>query len=239
MPKPPSHPPRVEIISTVAQKRSALQRLGKRPDHEKVDVARCKLREVESDLSKKLHEIVLSPRPENRDRFEWRMRLAEREKECREEAEKQAGQYRALVLLDDMHEAYGRSLREAEERLVKVYETSFDKIAPSATELGDVEVVASLREALRKTGFERVDLSCRRLRVLPEKVLGSIRRVVLLNLSANQLQVSLRSPLSLCFLLFEKSHDCALGFIPRCLVAKSYHSEIHNQSGLVFGLVNE
>lgn len=192
VPKPSSPTHQSKVVAEVAQIRSTLQRLGQRPDREKVDAARLKLRAKESNLSKKLQKIVLSTRPEHVDRFEWRAQLREREKECREAAEKEMCVHRALVSLDEMHDKYEKLLRDAEERLVKLYEAALDGAEESLASMSDpVEVVDLLRKALAKGGFERVDLSGERLRVLPEKVFGSIRRVVLLNLSGNQLQVSL------------------------------------------------
>ncbi|KAK1319380.1 hypothetical protein QJS10_CPB04g01490 [Acorus calamus] len=80
-----------DAVSEVARLRSLLQVLGDRPDHEAVDAARAKIEESEAELSRRLEEIVLSQRPE-----------AERE-------------------LEGMHAEYEELLRQAEERLVKIY----------------------------------------------------------------------------------------------------------------------
>ncbi|KAK9278169.1 hypothetical protein L1049_027729 [Liquidambar formosana] len=184
-------------ISDVAQTRSVLETLGDRPDHETVDTAKAKIAEIEGNLSKQLEEIVLSPRPVEVDRFEWRAHLSEREKECRQAAEKEKQVYKMIVQLDEMHEAYEKLLKDAEVKLVKVYDSASvaaerdDRVQgeggfPVKEEVNE-EVVGILQEA-SGTGLERVDLSGRRLRFLPE-AFGRIRGLLVLNLSSNQLEV--------------------------------------------------
>lgn len=180
-------------VTDVAQTRSVLKTLGDRPDHEAVDNARSKLAEVESALSKKLEEIVLSPRPSNIDRLEWRAHLAEKERECRQAAEREKSAHRAVISLDEMHEAYARMLREAEERLVKMYESSVvagendEECDLNVGEEMNEEVVGILQEGTGNGGLDRVDLSGRRLRILPE-AFGQILGLLVLNLSNNQLE---------------------------------------------------
>lgn len=181
-----------QAVSDVAQTRSVLQTLGPRPDHETVDNARAKVSEIETRLSKQLEEIVLSPRPEGVDRLQWRAHLAEKEKECRREAEKERCAYKTVVQLDEMHEAYEKLLQEAEERLLKIYgSTSADEENGSGQfpvkEEANEEVVGILQEATMR-GMERVELVGRQLRYLPE-AFGHLRGLVLLNLSNNQLEV--------------------------------------------------
>lgn len=180
-------------ISDVAQTRSVLQTLGERPDHEAVDKAKAKLAEIDARLSKELEDIVLSPRPASVERLQFRAHQAEREQACRQAALKEKQMYQAVVQLDEMHDAYEKLLKEAEERLVKVYESA-SALADDAEYLPvkeetNEEVVGILQEASGK-GLERVDLSGRRLRFLPE-AFGKIRSLVALNLSSNQLEVSL------------------------------------------------
>ncbi|KAH0996885.1 hypothetical protein GBA52_020749 [Prunus armeniaca] len=43
--------------------RSVLKTLGDRPDHEAVNISKARLAAVDSDLAKKLEELILSPRP--------------------------------------------------------------------------------------------------------------------------------------------------------------------------------
>ena len=175
-------------VSDVVQTRSVLQTLGPRPDHESVDMSRSKLAEIDSDLSKSLEELVLSPRPVEVERLEWRAHLADKEQQIRQQAEKEKSIYKSIFQLDEMHEAYGKLLKEAEERLVKIYEKA-GKVAGNSEEVEEVnvEVVGILEEAQGR-GLERVDLSGRKLRFLPE-AFGKISGLLLLNLSSNQLEV--------------------------------------------------
>lgn len=179
-------------IYDVAQTRSVLQTLGPRPDHESVDMAHHKLAETDSNLSKSLEELVLSPRPEGVDQAEWRANLADKEQQIRQQAEKEKSMYKSILQLDEMHEAYGKLVKQAEERLVKIYEKAGEVADDSEpVEETNPEVVGILEEAQGK-GLERVDLCGRKLRYLPE-AFGKIRGLLSLNLSGNQLEV--------CFLL--------------------------------------
>ncbi|OMO56252.1 hypothetical protein COLO4_35718 [Corchorus olitorius] len=177
-------------VSGVAQTRSVLRTLGPRPDHESVDLARSKLNEIEAALSKSLEELVLSSRPTDVDRLDWRAHLAEKEEEIRKEAEKEKAIYRSILQLDEMHEAYGKLLKEAEERLVKIYEKAGKLSENSEEEVVEElnEEVVGILEGAQGKGLERVDLSGKKLRYLPE-AFGKISGLVLLNLSSNQLQV--------------------------------------------------
>ncbi|KAF7806037.1 plant intracellular Ras-group-related LRR protein 9-like [Senna tora] len=178
-------------IADVAQTRSVLQLLGERPDHEAVDNAKAKLADIEALLSKQLEEIVLSPRPENIDILQWRAHQAEREKECRELAEKEKRVYKSMIQLEEMHVAYEKLLKDAEKRLVEIYDSAgegaedAEEDKPVQEEINE-EVVGILQEA-HGNGMERVDLSGRRLRLLPE-AFGRIPGLVVLDLSSNQLE---------------------------------------------------
>ncbi|KAG6635108.1 hypothetical protein I3843_11G020200 [Carya illinoinensis] len=182
-------------VSDVAQARSVLNTLGPRPDHEVVDNARARLADVEANLSKQLGEIVLSPRPSDVDRLHWRAHLSELENERRRSSEKEKQVYKAIVQLDDMHDAYEKLLKEAEERLEKIYksaEATEGEYSPKyeyipETEEPNEEVIGNL-EAGSGEGLERVDLSSRRLRFLPE-AFGRMRSLVVLDVSSNQLEV--------------------------------------------------
>ncbi|GFZ07846.1 plant intracellular ras group-related LRR 1 [Actinidia rufa] len=181
-------------VSEVYQARSVLKILGDRPDHEAVDTAKSNLAEIESKLSKQLEEIVLSPRPAEVERLEWRSHLAGKEKEIRDAAEKERQMYRAVISVDDMHEAYETTLKDAEAKLARIYEAvvagrGVEEEGGSQEEVVDEvseEVVGILQEASGK-GIERIDLSGRRLRLLPE-AFGRLRGLVVLNLSSNQLE---------------------------------------------------
>ncbi|MFQ6667406.1 hypothetical protein Gotur_033450 [Gossypium turneri] len=175
-------------IYDVAQTRSVLQTLGPRPDHESVDMAHHKLAEIDSNLSKSLEELVLSPRPEGVDQAEWRANLAGKEQQIRQQAEQEKSMYKSILQLDEMHEAYGKLVKQAEERLVKIYEKAGEGADDSEpVEETNPEVVGILEEAQGK-GLERVDLCGRKLRYLPE-AFGKISGLLSLNLSGNQLEV--------------------------------------------------
>ncbi|KAG6746070.1 hypothetical protein POTOM_050583 [Populus tomentosa] len=148
-------------VGDVAQTRSVLHTLGPRPDHETVDTAKLKLSELESNLSKQLEDLVLSPRPCEIDRD------------------------------------YEKLLKEAEDKLEKIYRKAERGVEQDKEEEGveveeevevevTEEVVGVLREGSSK-GIERVDLSNRRLRFLPEGF-GRVVGLKVLNLSNNQLQ---------------------------------------------------
>ncbi|KAK1258574.1 hypothetical protein QJS04_geneDACA014848 [Acorus gramineus] len=174
-----------DAVAEVVKLRSLLQVLGDRPDHESVDAAMRKIAESEAALSRRLEEIVLSPRPEGSDRMGWRTRQAEAERAAREEAERERGLYRAVVQLEGMHAEYEELLRQAEKRLVKIYGSA--EGAEETVEV-DEEVVEILREGSVTDCLERVELSGRQLRFLPE-AFGRLRGLVVMNLSNNQLTV--------------------------------------------------
>ncbi|OIS96129.1 PREDICTED: plant intracellular Ras-group-related LRR protein 9-like [Nicotiana attenuata] len=179
-------------VAEVAQTRSVLKTLGERPDHEIVDTAKMKLAEIEANLSKHHDdEVVLSPRSPDA-----------KEDESVKAAEKEREEYKALISLDELHEAYEKMLKEAEEKLQRIYEAAVagDNVAAAAAdeevtnekgfgvkEEVNEEVVGILQEALGK-GVEKIDLSGRMLRLLPE-AFGKIHSLIILNLSNNQLQV--------------------------------------------------
>ncbi|KAJ0971946.1 hypothetical protein J5N97_019905 [Dioscorea zingiberensis] len=176
-------------VSDVTHTRSILQTLGERPDHEAVDAARARVAEIEGDLSRQLEEIVRAPRPEGVDRVMWRAEQAEKEKECRAMAERERIAYKAVIQLDEMHEAYEKLLKDAEDRLVKMYGSAADTEEGFVKEDEQVneEVIGILQEGSAKC-LERVDLSSRQLRFLPE-AFGRLRGLVSLDVSKNQLEV--------------------------------------------------
>ncbi|XP_019437177.1 PREDICTED: plant intracellular Ras-group-related LRR protein 9-like [Lupinus angustifolius] len=177
-------------LGEVSQTRVVLDLLGPRPTHEDVDDSRAKIAEIEAQLSRQLEEIVLLPRPAEIDIHAWRAHQAEKEKECRELAEKDKHIYKAVVQLDGMHDGYEKLLRDAEKRLVKIYESAED-VEDGGGDGGDggdevdEEVVGILNEAYGK-GIERVNLSGRGLRFLPE-AFGRIPGLVVLDISSNVL----------------------------------------------------
>ncbi|CAL0327666.1 unnamed protein product [Lupinus luteus] len=175
-------------LDEVSQTRVVLDLLGPRPTHEDVDDSRAKIAEIEAQLSRQLEDIVLLPRPAEIDVQAWRAHQAEKEKEFREVAEKEKHVYKAVVQLDGMHDAYEKLLRDAEKRLVKIYESAEDVEDGGDGGDGDEvdeEVVGILNDADGK-GMERVNLSGRGLRFLPE-AFGRIPGLVVLDISSNQL----------------------------------------------------
>lgn len=186
-------------VVDVSHTRSILRTLGERPDHESVDTAKAKLAEIESNLANQLDEIALSDH------------VDQKEDAYRKAAEKERQLYKALISLDEMHEAYEKLLQDAEKRLEKIYATAADagkgastssastsseEPPPPAAKDVNEEVVAILKDALGKEGVEKIDLSQRRLPFLPE-AFGRLLTLVDLNLSTNQLEVSIYSSFAL------------------------------------------
>ncbi|KAG6524929.1 plant intracellular Ras-group-related LRR protein 3-like [Zingiber officinale] len=163
-------------VADVAQARAVLRTLGDRPDHEVVDAARARVASIDDELDRQLEEI------EGAEREEFR---------ARKEREKVA--LRAVIQLDEMHEAYGRLLREAEARLVKMYDAGRAEDNKEGSAMVQEEgkevnekVIAVLREGT-DMGSDRVDLSGQQLMYLPE-AFGKLRGLISLNLSDNLLE---------------------------------------------------
>ncbi|KAF0935885.1 hypothetical protein E2562_036523 [Oryza meyeriana var. granulata] len=161
-------------VADVSSARDALRLLGPRPDHELVDSARAfLLAHSQSDGN---------PPP------------AASAAEAKEE---EVAKSREVVRLDEAHESYGGLLREAEERLERVYRMAMKgRDTVDASHGGgeeddgvvDEEVVRVLREAEEGKVVERVLLADRQLRHLPEPF-GRIRGLLVLDVSRNQLKV--------------------------------------------------
>ncbi|CAK7332565.1 unnamed protein product [Dovyalis caffra] len=98
----------------------------------------------------------------------------------------QTEMYKAVLRLEEMHEEYARQLKEVEERIVGVYKDVVREM--ESGEQVDEEVVAVLREAETGGVVERVNLSERQLRLIPESV-GRLHGLLVLNLSHNLLEV--------------------------------------------------
>ncbi|XP_042441558.1 plant intracellular Ras-group-related LRR protein 3-like [Zingiber officinale] len=171
-------------IADVAQTRSVLRTIGDRPDHESVDTARVRVAEIDEDLARQIEEIEAAPSSEEGDLLLWR---AEQEKECRARAEREKVSLRAVIQLDEMHESYERLLREAEERLVKIYDAEdvSAMVQEEGKEVND-KVIAVLRQGSEKD-LGSVDLSGEQLKYLPE-AFGKLRGLISLNLSDNLLE---------------------------------------------------
>ncbi|KAB1994808.1 hypothetical protein ES319_D13G122700v1 [Gossypium barbadense] len=159
----------IHAVSVVSQTRSFLQNLGPRPDHESVNMARSKLAEIVSSVTKSVEELGLCPRPLEVDLLEWRAFLVSEELEVRKEADKEKPTHRLILQLDEMHEAYEKLLKEAEQRLVKIYENT-EKVGVNSQEVEEEvnEDVAMVLQETERRALERVELSERRIRVLPQ-----------------------------------------------------------------------
>ncbi|KAF8098863.1 hypothetical protein N665_0257s0073 [Sinapis alba] len=172
-----------QAITDVAETRSILRTLGPRPDHETVDKARFKLSEIEGMLSESFEDISLNE-------------SAEKDEKRRKEMDQEKTWCESVLKLDEVHGSYEKLLSEAEERLVRIYEFAEKKAAAEGEEgegsgvvaEGEVneEVVGILQKAMDNP-VERVDLSGRKLSLLPE-AFGRIQGLLVLNLSNNQLQ---------------------------------------------------
>ncbi|KAJ3675279.1 hypothetical protein LUZ60_004321 [Juncus effusus] len=181
-----------KAVSDVAQTRAALRTLGPRPDHEAIDKAKARMKEIEADLSHRLEVVVLDGGQQGR------AEQAEKEEEGKdwEAVEEEKLGLRAVIELDEKHEAYADLLKEAEERLNKIYRSAMEVsgAAQSGTEEKeegeteenevDQEVIALLEKGKI---LDRVDLSNRGLKNLPEAV-GKLKGLLYLNLSNNQLE---------------------------------------------------
>lgn len=181
-------------VAEVAKTRFVLQTLGERPDHESVDVARARTAEIDQMLTRSLEDILRASPPAHVEIEIWQQALTEKEKLCRTKAEREKVPYKAVIQLDEMHEAYEKLLKDAEEKLVRIYERhGLGKEEHHKEEDGreDVneEVIRILQEALKKS-VERVELSGRQLRFLPE-AFGRMKGLVSLDISNNQLEVLL------------------------------------------------
>ncbi|CAH8339472.1 unnamed protein product [Eruca vesicaria subsp. sativa] len=174
-----------KAITDVAQTRSILRTLGPRPDHENVDKARAKLSEIEGILSESFNDIAINETAGK----------GEEDKKRKGEMGKDKTWCESILKLDEVHDSYEKLLKEAEERLVRIYESvekdgevvvgDGDEESVVAVEVNE-EVVRILKHALDNT-VERVDLSGRKLRLIPEEF-GRIQGLLVLDLSNNQLQ---------------------------------------------------
>ncbi|XP_074284208.1 plant intracellular Ras-group-related LRR protein 9-like [Silene latifolia] len=104
--------------------------------------------------------------------------------------DKERTMYKAIIQIDETHEAYEKLLRAAEEKLMRIYDSAVVAAAKGGAEgeneADDVneDVVKVLKE---QDQIERVDLCGKKLRILPE-AFGRLKHVLVLDLSSNQLQ---------------------------------------------------
>ncbi|XP_020245855.1 LOW QUALITY PROTEIN: plant intracellular Ras-group-related LRR protein 3-like [Asparagus officinalis] len=189
-------------VSEVARTRSVLQTLGDRPDHEAVDIAGLAWPRSTTRLYRRTWgDSNRSQRPSGVDVVSWRTTLGDRERECKAKAEKVKTPVRAVIELEEMHEAYRGLLREAEEKLMRIYDAprplsarGYDLLPhEEATrrwwwrnQEANEEAIAILTQASAQA-VDRVGLAGRRLRFLPE-AFGRTKGLVSLDLSDNLLQ---------------------------------------------------
>lgn len=166
-------------ISDVAETRSILRTLGPRPDHETVDKARAKLSDIVASLSESFEDIALNE-------------AAAKDEKKRQEMDQEKTWCESILKLDEVHASYEKLLKEAEERLVRIYEHAEKNAAADEESVAEVEVneeVVGILQHASANPVDRVDLSGRKLRLLPE-AFGRIQGLLLLNLSDNKLEVS-------------------------------------------------
>ncbi|KAF2293271.1 hypothetical protein GH714_040643 [Hevea brasiliensis] len=172
-------------ISDVVQTRSVLQTLGPRPDHETVDTARLKLSEIESNLSKQLEEIVLSPRPLksiglNGARTWWTRNIS-----VDKQPRKRRICTRRYCNWREMHVSYEKLLKAADQRLVIP-----DSIA-GLENLEELNLTSNLLEALPDSigllhNLKILDASSNKLESLPDSI-SYCRSLLELDVSFNRL----------------------------------------------------
>ncbi|KAI3433138.1 uncharacterized protein J3R85_007355 [Psidium guajava] len=129
---------------------------------------------------------ALGPRPDPSAVAAARAKIAQLEAGdgAAEANRSEIGIYKAVVRLEEMHEEYEKQLRGAEEKLAEVY----GRVVEEEAGLVDEEVVRVLREVEENRAVERVVLSGRQLRFVPE-ALGKISGLLVLDLSHNLLEV--------------------------------------------------
>ncbi|KAL1216148.1 Plant intracellular Ras-group-related LRR protein 3 [Cardamine amara subsp. amara] len=102
-----------------------------------------------------------------------------------DDAAKEVQVYATVVKLEEVHEGYEKKLRELEEELGKVYASAVESLN-GGDEVNE-EVVAVLKEVEDGGVVERIDLSDRQLKLLPDAIV-KIVGLVSLNLSRNDLK---------------------------------------------------
>ncbi|KAJ1279768.1 hypothetical protein BS78_04G180700 [Paspalum vaginatum] len=142
---------------------------------------------------------LLGPRPDHEQVDASRALLLGAAADGDDDEEKLAAS-REVVRLEEEHDSYGALLRDAEDKLERVYRMAMHgrDIQEAGGGKGnkeeegsgavDEEVVRVLKEAGEDKVVERVNLADRQLRLLPEPV-GRIRGLLVLDVSHNQLKV--------------------------------------------------
>uniref|UniRef100_A0ACD5ZIZ0 Uncharacterized protein n=1 Tax=Avena sativa TaxID=4498 RepID=A0ACD5ZIZ0_AVESA len=161
----------MRAVADINCAREAIRQLDTRPDHELVHSGRAFLR----SLSDSPRDPVESGR----------------------EVDEKAAEIWEVVRLDEEHEAYEVLLREAEEKLERVYRMAMQgrgvvegggrRRKDEGSGAVDDEVVRVLRAVEEGKAVERVILADRQLHHLPDHF-GRIRGLLVLDVSRNQLQ---------------------------------------------------
>ncbi|XP_057787891.1 plant intracellular Ras-group-related LRR protein 3-like [Salvia miltiorrhiza] len=174
-----------DAVNDVAESRSVLEALGPRPDHETVDLARSRMSEIDAyETAGESGEVMKDY------------------KACK-----------AVIELDEMHESYQKMLEDAEKRLERIHDAAvagddaaadvdaeeyeegeeeeyedYEEAEEVKAEMMNEEVAAILKAAeAGKKPIEKVDLSGRKLKILPEEF-GTLNLLIVLNLSYNKLE---------------------------------------------------
>ncbi|KFK43566.1 hypothetical protein AALP_AA1G142800 [Arabis alpina] len=130
----------------------------------------------------------LGPRPDSLSVSSARSKIAqiqEMDSFPPEDADKEEQIYATVVRLEEVHEGYEKQLRDLEEELGKVYGSAVDSL-DGGDEVNE-EVLSVIKEGEDGGVVERIDLSDRQLKLVPE-ALGKIVGLVSLNLSCNDLK---------------------------------------------------
>ncbi|KAG2297763.1 hypothetical protein Bca4012_008975 [Brassica carinata] len=140
---------------------------------------------IPTTITQTLHVFAsLGPRPDPSSVSSARAKIAQiRETESSpEDAAKEEQIYATVVKLEEVHEGYEKQLRDLEEKLSEVYASAVESLD------GGDEVNEEVLEILEKGEDERIDISDRRLKLLPEALSKNVS-LVSLNLSRNDLKL--------------------------------------------------
>ncbi|KAJ0253339.1 Plant intracellular Ras-group-related LRR protein 3 [Hirschfeldia incana] len=126
----------------------------------------------------------LGPRPDPSSVSSARAKIAQiREtSESEDAAAKEEQIYATVVKLEEVHEGYEKQLRGLEEKLREVYASAVESLD------GGDEVNEEVLEIIEKSEGEMIDLSDRRLKLLPDALSKNVS-LVSLNLSRNDLKL--------------------------------------------------
>lgn len=200
--QPPVHTPSPRTPSTAGE----FELVERMPGLRHPSVLRAMTRAVADVSAARAALQVLGPRPDHELVDSSRAIVAAAEAGDSEVTEADLEGCRAVVRLEETHDAYEALLQEAESRLEKVYRSAMlgtdlddeagegkeDGLAAGGAEGGDAavqeEVVAVLKQAEEGKPVESVRLVDRQLRQLPE-AFGRIQGLKVLDVSRNQLEV--------------------------------------------------